>query len=92
MTLYLVAQGVEKLRFLGTSAVFFLVVNLCKLPFSFGLGLFGPHTVRRTLLLAPFVLMGAWAGLHTVQRLSQRRFDQAVLAASAVAALALIVR
>jgi uncharacterized membrane protein YfcA len=91
-TLYLVAQGVEKLRFLGTNALLFLGVNLCKLPFSFGLGLFGPHTVQRTLLLAPFVLVGAWAGLHTVQRLSQQRFDQAVLAASVVAALALVVR
>jgi uncharacterized membrane protein YfcA len=91
-TLYLVAQGVEKLRFLGTSALLFFGVNLCKLPLSFGLGLFGPHTVRRTLLLAPFVLVGAWVGLRTVRRLSQARFDQAVLAASAVAALALIVR
>lgn len=91
-TLYLVAQGVEKLRFLGTSALLFFVVNLCKLPFSFALGLFGPHTVRRTLLLIPFVLVGAWVGLRTVRRLSQERFDQAVLAASAVAALALIVR
>lgn len=91
-TLYLVAQGVEKLRFLGTSALLFFGVNLCKLPLSLGLGLFGPHTVRRTLLLAPFVLIGAWAGLRTVRRLSQARFDQAVLAASAVAAVALIVR
>lgn len=91
-TLYLVAQGVEKLRFLGTNALLFFGVNVCKLPFSFGLGLFGPHTVQRTLLLAPFVLIGAWVGLRTVQRLSQQRFDQAVLAASAVAALALIVR
>jgi uncharacterized membrane protein YfcA len=91
-TLYLVAQGVEKLRFLGTSALLFFGVNLCKLPFSFALGLFGPHTVRRTLLLVPFVLVGAWAGLRTVRRLSQQRFDQAVLAASAVAGLALVVR
>ncbi|SDO97482.1 hypothetical protein SAMN04489867_1075 [Pedococcus dokdonensis] len=91
-TLYLVAQGVEKLRFLGTSALLFFGVNLCKLPFSFALGLFGPHTVRRTLLLIPFVLVGAWVGLRTVRRLSQERFDQAVLAASAVAAVALIVR
>src|SRR5689334_2007500 len=87
-TLYLVAQGVEKLRFLGTSALLFFVVNLCKLPFSAGLGLFGPPTARRTLLLTPFVLLGAWAGLRTVRRLSQQRFDQSVLVASAVAALA----
>jgi uncharacterized membrane protein YfcA len=91
-TLYLVAQGVEMMRFLGTSALLFFGVNLCKLPFSYGLGLFGPGTVRRTLLLVPFVLVGTWAGLRTVRRLSQERFDHSVLLASAVAAVALLVR
>jgi uncharacterized protein len=92
MTLYLVAQGVEKRRFLGTGALFFFGVNLCKVPFSAGLGLFGADTLARTAALAPAVLLGAWAGLHTVRRLSQARFDQAVLAATAVSALALVVR
>jgi uncharacterized protein len=92
MTLYLVAQGVEKRRFLGTGALFFFGVNLCKVPFSAGLGLFSSQTLQRTLLLAPLVLVGAWAGLHTARRLSQARFDQAVLAATIVSALALVVR
>ncbi|MDF2091356.1 sulfite exporter TauE/SafE family protein [Knoellia sp. 3-2P3] len=92
MTLYLVAQGVEKRRFLGTGALFFFGVNLCKVPFSAGLGLFSSQTLLRTLALAPMVLLGAWAGLHTARRLSQARFDQAVLAATVVSALALVVR
>ena len=92
MTLYLVAQGVEKRRFLGTGALFFFGVNLCKVPFSAGLGLFGAQTLARTALLAPVVLLGAWAGLHTARRLSQVRFDQAVLAATVVSALALVLR
>lgn len=92
MTLYLVAQGVEKRRFLGTGALFFFGVNLCKVPFSAGLGLFGAQTLTRTALLAPVVVIGAWAGLHTARRLSQARFDQAVLAATVVSALALVLR
>ena len=92
MTLYLVAQGVEKRRFLGTSALFFFGVNLCKVPFSVGLGLFSVETLWRTALLAPLVLVGTWVGLHTARRLSQTRFDQAVLAATVVSALALVVR
>jgi hypothetical protein len=44
------------------------------------------------VLLAPLVLVGAWAGLHTARRLSQARFDQAVLAATIVSAVALVVR
>lgn len=92
MTLYLVAQGVEKRRFLGTGALFFFGINLCKLPFSVGLGLIGPQTLVRTVILAPLVLLGAWGGLHLVRRLSQARFDQAVLAATVVSALALVIR
>ena len=92
MTLYLVAQGVEKRRFLGTSALFFFGVNLCKLPFSAGLGLFTAQTLWGTLVLAPFVLLGTWIGLHTARRLSQLHFDQAVLGATVVSALALVVR
>lgn len=92
MTLYLVAQGVEKRRFLGTSALFFFGVNLCKVPFSAGLGLFNLDTLRYTALLIPLVLAGCWVGLHTARRLSQTRFDQAVLAATVVSALALVAR
>jgi uncharacterized protein len=91
MTLYLVARGVGKAQFLGTGALFFLGVNLCKLPFSAGLGLFSRTTLERTALLIPLVLLGAWAGLHTARRLSQVGFDRAVLAATVVAALALVV-
>lgn len=92
MTLYLVAQGVEKSRFLGTGAVFFLGINLAKLPFSAGLGLFSIETLWRTVALMPFVLLGAWLGLHTARRLSQSRFDRAVLAATVVSALVLVAR
>ncbi|WP_255424983.1 sulfite exporter TauE/SafE family protein [Nostocoides sp. HKS02] len=91
MTLYLVARGVDKRRFLGTNAVFFLGVNLCKLPFSAGLGLFSGATLVRSLALAPAVLLGTWVGLRTAQRLSQAHFDRAVLVATLVSAAVLIV-
>lgn len=91
MTLYLVAQGVEKRRFLGTGALFFFGVNLSKVPFSIGLGLLDWDTLRLAALLAPAVLLGAWIGLHTARRLSQAHFDRAVLAATIVSALFLVV-
>ncbi len=83
----------EKRRFLGTGALFFFFgVNLCKVPFSAGLGLLSAQTLVRTAVLAPLVVLGAWAGLHSARRLSQARFDQAVLAATVVSALALVLR
>lgn len=92
MTLYLVAQGVDKRRFLGTAAWFFLGVNLCKLPFSVGLGLVHRETLVSAALLAPLVLIGSGIGTVVVRRLRQRDFETGLLAASAVSAVALLVR
>ncbi len=92
MTLYLVAQGVDKRRFLGTAAWFFLGVNLSKLPFSIGLGLVHADMLVSTAILAPAVLLGGVVGLMVVRRLRQRSFDAAVLVASLVSAGALLVR
>jgi uncharacterized protein len=90
MTLYLLLQGVDKLRFLGTSAVFFAGVNLVKVPFVTGLGLVHTSTLLRTAVLVPAVLLGAWLGVRAVRRLGQRAFEVAVLVAGAASALALL--
>jgi uncharacterized membrane protein YfcA len=92
MTLYLVAQGVDKRRFLGTAAWFFFGVNLSKLPFSVGLGLIHTDMLLSTAILAPAVLLGGVVGLLVVTRLRQGSFDAAVLLASLVSAGALLIR
>jgi uncharacterized membrane protein YfcA len=89
MTLYLSASGIDKRRFVGTNAWFFLIVNLVKVPFSIGLGLMHWEDIGRAVLLAPLILAGGVLGYATVQRITQRGFDVAVLAASALAAGAL---
>ena len=92
MTLYLLAMRVEKVRFIGTSAWFFLIVNVSKLPFSASLGLFPAETLKLSAMLAPLVLVGTWLGILLLQRLSQLTFERAALAGSVVAAVALLVR
>ena len=90
MTLYLSAAGIDKRRFVGTSAWFFLIVNLAKVPFSVALGLLHGDDVVRAVALSPAVLVGALLGYATVRVISQRNFDVAVLLASALAAGALL--
>lgn len=90
MTLYLTAQRVSKLRFLGTGALFFFGINLCKLPFSAALGLFSQPMLVRTLWLAPAVIMGAWIGLHTARRLTELWFSVAVVSVTAASAVVLL--
>lgn len=90
MTLYFVAKGVEKSRFIGSIAWFFLGVNLAKVPFSVGLGLMAWDDIRRAVIVFPLVVLGGFAGRSLVRRLAQHQFEVAVLLGSAVAASALI--
>ncbi len=92
MTLYLLAARVDKRAFVGTNAWFFLLVNLSKTPFSAALGLFPASTLRLTVVLVPFVLIGTWLGSRLTHRLSQQQFEAVALAASAVGAVLLLVR
>lgn len=91
MTLFLSAAQVDKRRFVGTNAWFFLVVNLVKVPFSAGLGLVSGTDVVRALALVPAVVAGGLLGRWTLGRISQARFEVLVLVASGVSAAALLV-
>ena len=91
MTLYFVAKGVDKARFIGSFAWFFLGVNLAKVPFSVGLGLMTWSHVSRSVIVFPVIALGGLVGRALVRRLRQHQFEVAVLLGSAVAAVALIV-
>lgn len=91
MTLYLQLARVDKLAFLGTFAWFFFIINLAKTPFTAALGLFTPDVLRSVLTGIPFVLVGAVIGILVIRKVPQRAFDNLTLAASAAAALALLV-
>ena len=87
MSLYLLSAGFRKLSFLGTSAWFFLIVNVCKVPFSAGLGLIDRDALVLDAALLPCVLPGALLGRICVGRLPQRLFERLVLAAAPAAGL-----
>jgi len=92
MVLYLLAMGLPKLSFLGTSAVFFCVMNLFKVPFMVDLGGIDGTSLEVNVWLAPAVLAGSWLGRLAAGRVSQRRFEIAALALTFVSAVHMIVR
>lgn len=92
MSLYLLSAGFRKYGFLGTSAFFFLVVNVFKVPFSVGLGLMNGRSLLLDLALVVFVVPGALLGRWAVHRINQRLFEQIVIAATVVGALQLLLR
>jgi len=90
MAIYLVAMRLPKLQFVGTVAVFFMVLNLFKVPFMVDLGLITVQSFKFNLMLAPAVFLGALAGRWILIRINQRLFEDLVLALSAIAGILLI--
>lgn len=92
MSMYLLSAGFRKLGFLGTSAFFFLIVNVAKVPFSVGLGLIDGNSLLLDAALAAFVLPGALLGKWAVNRINQRLFEQLVIGATVVGGVQLLLR
>jgi hypothetical protein len=90
MAVYLMAVALPKWEFVGTTAWFFVFINLFKLPFSFGLGLIHGHTLLFNLVLAPAVGAGLLAGRWLVTHVSQKTFDGLILVLIVLAALRLV--
>ncbi len=90
MALYLLAVSLPKLELVGTSAWFFLVINVFKLPFSYNMGLIHFETLAINAVFAPAVLPGMWVGRWLIQRISQRVFDSLLLALTGLFALRLV--
>ncbi|OIJ89378.1 sulfite exporter TauE/SafE family protein [Streptomyces colonosanans] len=92
MSMYLLSAGFRKLGFLGTSAFFFLIVNVSKVPFSAGLGLIDGRSLLLDAALAVFVVPGAFIGTWAVSRINQRLFERLVIAATVAGAVQLLLR
>lgn len=90
MGLYLLAVALPKDAFVGTSAWFFLLINLLKVPFSAQLGLITPDSLAFNALLIPGIFAGLFLGKSFVARIPQRWFDILVLAFAVAAAFKLL--
>lgn len=90
MAIYLIAMRLPKMQFVGTAAVFFMALNLFKVPFMAGLGLINAQSLALNLKLAPAVLAGALAGRWLLVRTNQQLFEKLVLALSAIAGILLV--
>ena len=91
MSMYFLATRTPVQVFLGTSAWFFAIVNLVKVPFLAGIGLFTPQVLLMDLLLTPLVVVGALVGLKLAKRMPQQLFDRLVIILTIVGAVYLLI-
>ena len=90
MAVYMLAMRLPKMDFVGTGAVFFLLLNFFKVPFMVHLGLINASSFSLNLMLAPLVFAGTWAGRKLVVKIDQRAFENLALTLSLVAGLKLL--
>lgn len=79
IVMYLLPLGLDRRLFVGTTAIYFFLLNSAKVPFYFAAGMFSHTEWQFTLSFAPLVLIGGLAGLWIVKRMSDRIFSQLVL-------------
>jgi uncharacterized membrane protein YfcA len=72
--IYMLGQKVDKTLFVGTSAIFFLIVNYTKLVPYYFLGQLNGDNLTTALLFSPLVPIGVWLGVHLHRTVSQRTF------------------
>jgi len=89
-TLYLLSMRLPRWEFVGTSAWFYLVVNLVKSPFSARQGLITVDSLRHDLYLVPAVFLGLWLGRYFLEKISQQLFESLMLILAALSALRLL--
>ena len=92
MALYFLLLKLDKKTFVGTSSVFFLSVNMTKMPIFYYQNLFTPDYLPSIALTAPFVYLGALFGRSFLNWVSQVWFSRIILTCTALAGLGLIFR
>jgi uncharacterized membrane protein YfcA len=90
MASYFVSMRLPKMQYAGTTAVFFLLLNLFKVPFMVQLGLLTAHSFAINLILLPMVLLGALVGRWFLVRVNQDLFNNLVLGLSALAGILML--
>ncbi len=92
MSLYFLLLKLDKKAFVGTASIFFLAVNLTKVPIFVWQGFFNPAYFASIALTAPLVFAGAVLGRAFLEWIPQLWFKRVILLLTAIAGCWLIVR
>jgi uncharacterized protein len=79
ITAYLLLQRIQPIRFIGTTVLFFFIVNLLKLPLFLATGVIEVHRLTGVLWALPLIPVGVVCGRWLVKRLDARTFEWVML-------------
>ena len=90
MSIYFLSLGLNKNKFIGTAAWFFLLVNLFKVPFHIAVWeTISVDTFVFNLTLFPVIMIGAFLGVRLVKLIPEKPYRIFIIGSSALAALKL---
>lgn len=91
ITIYLLSMGLPKYNFLATSACFFAIINLIKLPLHiFVWKSITSFTASFSMTLFGLVILGAIMGICTVKHVPEKNFRWIIISLTALSAIKLI--
>ncbi|MES2623753.1 MAG: sulfite exporter TauE/SafE family protein [Pseudomonadota bacterium] len=90
LSIYFLVLNLDKRAFIGTGSIFFLFVNVAKLPIFINQDIFHVQYMASIAATAPLVFIGAIGGKKFIEWIPQIWFNRVVLFFTAVAAVWLI--
>lgn len=78
ISIYLLPQGMNPTQYVGTSAIYFFIVNLLKLVAYFILGIITTGNLTVVMLLLPILYLGTLVGVWLLKRFNQVWFNRIV--------------
>lgn len=91
-SVYLLAMGLKKNNFMGTTAWFFFILNLFKMPMQiFVWHNISLNTILFSMTLIPAIAIGALLGAVAIKKINEKPFRVIILAMTALAALKLLI-
>jgi uncharacterized protein len=87
---YILPQRLDKLTLIGTTIIFFALVNVMKVVPYFALGQFSPRTLATSVVLLPLAIVANFAGLWLARRTPTELFYKIAYLLVLVISIALI--
>ncbi len=78
-TAYMLLQDVTPQVFVGTTTLYFAVLNLLKVPAYITAGIFDLNTLLQVIWVVPFIVAGVYVGRWMIKRIHKRAFEWVML-------------
>jgi hypothetical protein len=88
--IYLLAMRLEKYKFIGTCAWYFLILNWLKIPLFIWDGRITAESIKIDIIIFPLIVVGAVTGIFILKRIPQKWFNIVIQILVLTAAIKLI--